>query len=270
MKKKYALALGGGSARWLAHIWVIKYLEEKNIKISEIAGTSMGAIVWSMLAIGKTSNEIYDFAKNINYFTLIDFDLKRGLIKGKKIKEKLEEVFWEKNIEETSIPLKIIATNLETGEKVIFTSWKIIDALRASMSLPTTFIPYKIWKHYYIDWGFISNLPIEVLTEKNIIAVSVIKRFIGPIKERKKNILWFDVPLNFFEINYQILQRALLLMMEQNEEKSLKTEGKNILFVKPDFLNLDFFDFHKTKEFVELGYKTMKEKVENEKEFFEK
>jgi hypothetical protein len=59
------------------------------------------------------------------------------------------------------------------------------------------------------------------------------------------------------------------LMMEQNEEKSLKTQGKNILFVKPDFWSLDFFDFHKTKEFVELGYKSMKEKYEKEKKFFE-
>lgn len=269
MQKKYALALWWWSARWLAHIWVIKYLEKQKIVISEIAGTSMGAIIWAMFAIGKTSNEIYDFAKNINYFILIDFDLRRGLIKGKKIKEKLKEVFWEKNIEETSIPLKIIATNLETGEKVIFKSWKIIDALRASMSLPTTFVPYKIWKNYYIDGGFISNLPIEVLEEKNVIAVSAIKRFIWPIKERKRNILGFNVPLNFFEMNYQILQRAILLMMEQNEEKSLKTEGKNILFVKPDFWNLDFFDFHKTKEFVELGYKTVKEKCEQEKIFFE-
>lgn len=269
MQKKYALALWWWSARWLAHIWVIKYLEEQNIEISEIAGTSMGAIIWAMFAIGKTSNEIYDFAKSINYFILIDFDLKRGLIKGKKIKEKLKEVFWEKKIEEVDIPLKIIATNLETGEKIVFTTGKIIDALRASISLPTTFVPYKIWKNYFIDGGFVNNLPIEVLEEKNVIAVSAIKRFSGPIKERKRNILWFDVPLNFFEINYQILQRSIIFMMEQNEEKSLKTEWKNVLFVKPDFWNLDFFDFHKTKEFVELGYESIKEKSQGKKDFFE-
>ncbi len=268
MNKKYALALWWWSARWLAHIWVIKYLEEQNIEISEIAWTSMGAIIWAMFALWMEADEIYDFAKSINYFTLIDFDFKRGLIKGKKIKEKLKEVFWEKNIEETSIPLKIIATKLETGEKVIFTSWKIIDALRASISLPTTFVPYKIWEYYYIDGGFISNLPIEVLDCEDIIAISVIQRAIWPIKEKKK-ILWFDIPLNFFQINYQILQRAILLMMEQNEEKSLKTEGKNILFVKPNFWNLDFFDFHKTKEFVELGYKSIKEKFQGKKDFFE-
>jgi len=269
MQKKYALALWWWSARWLAHIWVIKYLEEQNIEIAEIAGTSMGAIIWAMFALWMKADEIYDFAKNVNYFKLLDFDLKHWLIKWKKIIKKLETIFWDKNIEDLPINLKIIATNLENWEKEVFLKWNILDAIRASISLPTTFVPYKIWKNYFIDGGFVNNLPIEVLEEKNVIAVSAIKRFSGPIKERKKNILGFDVPLNFFEINYQILQRAILLMMEQNEEKSLKTEEKNIFFVKPVFWNLDFFDFHKIKEFIELGYKSIKEKSQEKKEFFE-
>lgn len=117
MNKKYSLALGWWSALWLSHIWVIKYIEEKNIQIDEIAWTSMWSVVASFYAIWINSNDMKTFAKNVNYLKLIDIDLKEWLLKWNKIYKKLYEVFGDKKIEDTKIKLKIIATNIDNWEK---------------------------------------------------------------------------------------------------------------------------------------------------------
>ncbi|MBB1553809.1 patatin-like phospholipase family protein [Candidatus Gracilibacteria bacterium] len=94
-EKGYGIAFGGGSARGLAHIGVIKFLEEKNIQITEIAGTSMGAVIGAFLAIEKTSDEMQKIAQEISYLQMIDFDLKNGFIKGEKIVNFLKKIFWK-------------------------------------------------------------------------------------------------------------------------------------------------------------------------------
>ena len=80
----YSLALWWWSARWLVHIWVLKYLQENEIKIKEVAWTSMWAIIAAFIAIWKDWNYIRDFAQNINYFKLVDFDLSLWVLKWKK------------------------------------------------------------------------------------------------------------------------------------------------------------------------------------------
>lgn len=253
MKKEYSLALWWWAAIWLLHIWVIKYLEEKDIKIKEISWTSMWAIIASFYALWKKSSEIEEFAKSINYFKLLDFDLKDWLLKWKKIYKKLEEVFWDTKIEDLDIKLKIVATDIENWKKKVFEKWKIVDAIRASISLPWVFKPYTIGNNTYVDWWVLNNLPIEVLDWKNIIAVSAIKNIVWSIK-RKRKILWFDLNLWFFNINFQILQRSLLLLMKQNETNSINTIWKNVVLIKVNTQGLDFYNFNKVDELIKRWY----------------
>lgn len=253
MKKDYSLALWGWSALWLSHIWVIKYLEEKNIEINEISGTSMWAVIASFYATWKSSDYMIEFAKNINFLSLIDFDFKSWLLKWDKIYKKLEEVFWNLKIEDLDVKLKIVATNIETWEKNVFEDWKIVDAVRASISLPWIFKPFKNWNKLYIDWWMLSNLPIEILNWKNVIAVSVIKDVKWKLLTKRK-VLWIEFDVWFLNINYQVLQRAFLLMMKTNEQTSLNTKWKDIILIKPDLLNMDFLSFNKLDELIEKGY----------------
>jgi predicted acylesterase/phospholipase RssA len=253
MKKKYSLALWWGAAIWLLHIWVIKVIEEKKINITEVSWTSMWAIIAALFALWKTSDEMEKFAKEINFMKLLDFDMKNWLLKWNKISKKLEDFFWDTNIEDLPIKLKIIATNIETGWKKVFETWKIIDAIRSSISLPWIFIPNKIWDFSYIDWWILSNLPIEVLDWKNIIAVSAIKKIVWPINVRKK-IMWFDYKVWFLNLNFQILQRSLLLMMKSNEEKSISTKWKKITLISPNTNPFDFYSFNKVDELMEVWY----------------
>lgn len=254
LNRGYSLALWGWAARWFAHIWVLKYLEEKNIELKEISWTSMWALIWSFIAIWKTSEEIKVFANSINFLGLTDFDFKTGLLKWKKVEKKLEEIFWNMKLEETKIPFKIIASNIETSESMVFTTWRIVDALRASISLPWIFTPKEInWEHY-VDWWIMMNLPIEVLDWENIIAISALKINSWKIVKEKK-ILWIKFSTGFWKNNYEIIKRSVVLMMSVNEKNSLKTPNKNIKFIRPDFWDLDIMHFNKVNEFCEIGYK---------------
>ncbi len=254
VKIQYWLALWWWSALWLSHIWIIKFLEENYIIINEVSGTSMWAIIASFYAVWKSSDDMLEFAKSINFLKLIDFDFRNWLIKWDKIYKKLEEVFWDTKIEDLNIKLKIVATNIETGEKTVFEKWKIIDAIRASISLPGIFKPQKIWTNTYIDWWIICNLPVEVLDSNNVIAVSVIKDVKSKLKTKRK-ILGHNFDVWFLNLNYQVLQRAFLLMMKTNEQISINTQWKNVTLVKPDLWKMDFLSFDKLDELVQKWYK---------------
>lgn len=254
MKKQYSLALWWWAALWLMHIWVIKHIEEKWIIVNEVSWTSMWAIIAWLYAMWFDSNFMYNFANQINFLKLIDFDLKNWLLKWDKIFKKLYEVFWDELIEKQKIKLVIVSTNIETWEKIVFKKWKIIDAVIASISLPGIFKPYKIDNKLLIDWWIMSNLPIEVLDWKNVIAVSVIKNIVWQL-QTKRNILWFDVNVWFFNLNYQVIQRSLLFMMKNNEEVSIKTLWKDVILIKPDSWKLEFHNFNKIDELFNLGYK---------------
>ncbi len=252
--KTYSLALWWWAARWLAHIWVIKYLEEKQIQIDEVAGTSMWAIVAALLATWKNSQKMQEFAKSLNFLKLIDPEFKTGLLKWNKIEAEIKKIFWDSLIEETKIPLKIIATNIETSKYRVFTSGKIVDALRASISLPWIFIPKKIDWESYVDGWIMMNLPIEILSWENVIAISALKVNLWKI-ETNKTIIWINFKSWFFKNNYEIIKRSVILMMKANENNSLQTIDKNIKYIQPDFWWLDAAHFNKVDEFMKIWYK---------------
>ena len=255
--KKYSLALWGWAARWLVHIWVLKYLEEKEIEITEISGTSMWAIIWAMISIWMNSWDIKKFASELSFLKMIDIDFKTWLLKWNKIEKKLSEIFWDKKIEETKIPLKIVATNIETSESKIFNSWKIVDAIRASISLPGIFIPKEIKGSLYIDGWIMMNLPIEALEWNDILSVSALKINTWKIVKEKK-VFWINFKSWFWKNNYETIKRSILAMMKVNEDNSLKTPWKNIKLIRPNFWNLDIIDFWKVDEFLDLGYREAK------------
>jgi NTE family protein len=254
---KYSLCLGWWAARWLAHIWVLKYLEENNIECDEISWTSMWAIIWACYAIWMNFDEITIFAKNINILKMIDLNFKKWILNWNKVYKVLYEKFWDKKIEDCNKKLYIIATNINTWEKTIFNKWKIVDVLRASFSLPSVFTPYQIWEEEYVDWWITCNLPIEVLKWKNIIAVSALKNINWKLKMTNK-FFWFNLPKTFFEITYQILHKTVLIMMAQNENLSINTKWKKIILIKPDFWDLDYYSFNKVEEMIDVWYKEAK------------
>lgn len=259
VRKQYWLALWWWAARWFIHIWVLKYIEEDDIKIREISWTSMGAIVAWLYAIWKTSSEIAEIAKSLNFLKLIDIDFKTWLLKWKKVEKKLKEIFWDKKIEDTEIILKIVATDLLNWKRNVFTKWKIVDAVRASLSLPWIFVPHKIWDSLYVDWWITNNLPIDILRSKHCIWVSALKKIDGPLRHKRK-VFWMEFNKWFISLNYQILHRTILIMMKQNEDKSIEKKW-NFTLISPNFWDLEYYSFNKIDDFVDIGYKEAKNKL---------
>lgn len=261
MVKRYWLALGWWAARWFAHIGVLKYIEDNDIQIREVSWTSMWAIIGALYVIWKTSEQIRKISHEIKILKLIDIDFRTGLLKWNKVEKKLYELFWDRKIEDHEIKLKIVATNLEEGKKVIFDKGRIVDAVRASLSLPWIFSPKDIeWVHY-VDWWITCNLPIDVLRSKYCIWVTALKKVDWPLVHKKK-VFWFNFKKWFFDLNYQILHRTILIMMKQNEDKSIEKK-ENLVLISPDFWDLDYYSFNKIDEIIEVWYKESEKQLKN-------
>jgi len=164
MKQKVALVLSGGGARGIAHIGVIEELVKQGFEISSIAGTSMGAVVGGVYALGKMEaykNWLYTLDK-IKMFRLVDFSFStQGLVKGDKLLNTIKTFIPDANIEDLSIPFAAVAADIINKNEVVFTKGSIIDAVRASMAIPTIFTPVRTKNGLLIDGGIINNLPIN-------------------------------------------------------------------------------------------------------------
>ena len=178
---KIGLALGGGSARGLAHVGVIQTLEAYDIPIDIIAGTSIGSVVGSLYAAGASINQLEEAAlsmKKSKTFSLIDLALPHsGLMSGKKIVEMLNDLALEdKTFDDLEIPFATVATDVKSGAKVILNQGKVINAVRASISIPGIFTPVKHQGYYLVDGGIVNPVPVNVVQKMGadiIIAVSL-------------------------------------------------------------------------------------------------
>jgi NTE family protein len=171
------LALGSGGARGFAHLGVIKALKDAGIPIHLIAGSSMGALVASFYGAGLDLDRLYKLSTAFKRKYFLDFTVpKMGFISGKKVKEFIKVFTHGKNIEELSIPIGIVATDLLTGEKVVFQTGPVADAVRASISIPGIFVPEKQNGRILVDGGVSDRVPVSVAKEMGaeiVIAVDV-------------------------------------------------------------------------------------------------
>ncbi|MEY2191342.1 patatin-like phospholipase family protein [Neobacillus sp. BF23-41] len=174
---KIGLALGSGGARGFAHLGVIKALKDAGIPIHLIAGSSMGALVASFYGAGIDMDRLYKLSTAFKRKYFLDFTVpKMGFISGKKVKEFIKVFTHGKNIEDLSIPIGIVATDLLTGEKVVFQTGPVANAVRASISIPGIFVPEKYNGRILVDGGVSDRIPVSVAKEMGadiVIAVDV-------------------------------------------------------------------------------------------------
>ncbi|GAB0174741.1 MAG: patatin-like phospholipase family protein [Candidatus Altimarinota bacterium] len=251
--KKFSLALGGGGARGLAHIGVIRYLEEQNARPIAISGTSMGSIIGTLYALGKSSHQMEDILEEIEWLKLVDFDMKRGLLKGVKVEKYLDGLFEGKSFEDLQIPLTLTATDLDTGEGILFHSGKLAPALRSSIGIPGVFSPKEYQDRVLVDGGLTANLPIEILPEGEVIAVSAMRDLSRKVHYRTK-IFSLDWQNTLFSNGYHLMQKTIDIMLSQNENRSVLSR-KKVHYIRPEFDGLDYYEFGKYKAFIESGYK---------------
>ena len=256
------LALGGGGARGLAHIGVLEVLQEAEIPIDMIAGTSAGAAIGAIYAQGKDASLIKNLATGFNWrklFSLVDFVFPRnGLIQGKRIADLLQLVMGGKiKFTDLKIQLACVATDLSRCEEVVIDEGSVIDAVRASISIPGIFTVFKHKGRYLIDGSLVNPVPVNVLKNKGIdfvIAVNVIP----DLRERhnqagKQDIVAFKKP-NIFSVIMQsthIAQCVLLRSCLQGAE----------VVIQPQVAHIGVADFRRASECITQGRLAAKDPV---------
>jgi NTE family protein len=161
---KLGLALGGGAARGFAHVGVIQVLEEEGLRPDFVAGTSAGSLVAALYASGKTGAQLMQVAESMEEAAFTDWTLpifSRGVFRGEALARYVNAQVGNKLIEDFPIPLGILATNLSSGEGVLFRRGDTGTAVRASSAVPSVFQPVRIGSSEFVDGGLVSPVPVR-------------------------------------------------------------------------------------------------------------
>ena len=161
---KLGLALGGGAARGFAHVGVIAVLEEAGLRPQLVVGTSAGSLVAAMYASGKSSAQLQQTALNLEEVAITDWMLPlvgRGMFRGDALARYVNDLVAGRLIENMAMPLGIVATDLHSGQAVLFQRGDTGTAVRASSAVPAVFVPVKIGTREYVDGGLVSPVPVK-------------------------------------------------------------------------------------------------------------
>ncbi|KQW98090.1 patatin-like phospholipase family protein [Acinetobacter guillouiae] len=205
-KKKpvIALVLGSGGARGYAHIGVIEVLEQHGIKPDFIVGTSAGSIVGSIYASGKSPEQLRQIALNMKVGDVRDFKIgMKGFFDGQKVEDYVNKQIDQMPLEKMKIPMYVVATELQNGEKTIFNYGNTGQAVRASVSIPSMFIPTKIKGKEYVDGGLVSPVPVNIAKELGADIVIAVDILAQPVNTETTNV-W-----GLFNQNINIMQNRL-------------------------------------------------------------
>ncbi|WLI90629.1 patatin-like phospholipase family protein [Massilia sp. R2A-15] len=180
-KIKIGLALGGGAARGFAHIGVIKALEAQGIYPDVIVGTSAGSVVGALYAAGNNGFALQRVAMDMDEATISDWALPlfakvSGVLKGEALQNYVNKAVHNVPMEKLKIPFGAVATDLNSGQPILFQRGNTGQAVRASSSVPSVFQPVKIGNHTYVDGGLVAPVPVRFAREMGadfIIAVNI-------------------------------------------------------------------------------------------------
>jgi NTE family protein len=176
---KIGLALGGGAARGFAHVGVIQVLEEAGITPVLVTGTSAGSLVAALYASGKNGAQLQKVAESMEESTIADWTLPffgRGVLRGEALAKYVNAQVGQKPIEAMPMPLGIVATDLNSGNDMLFQRGDTGTAVRASSAVPAVFTPVKINGHEYVDGGLSSPVPVRAARKMGaelVIAVDI-------------------------------------------------------------------------------------------------
>lgn len=163
---RLGLALGGGFARGLAHIGVLKVLDERGIKVHCLAGTSVGSIIAGAYASGATIAEMTEVARKVRWKDFARWTLSTmGLATNQRMEAFLKRAFRTLRFEDLKIPLAVAATDLTTGQGVVFTSGELVPAVRASCAYPGLFLPVPFNGSWLVDGMLVASVPTEAVKE---------------------------------------------------------------------------------------------------------
>lgn len=276
---KIGLVLSGGAARGLAHIGVLKALEEQGVRIDAIAGTSMGAVVGGLYASGYSVQELETLATTLDWQQALsdapprrdvpfrrkqddrDFLVKQklsfrddgslglplGVIQGQNLalllESKLAHTADTRDFDKLPIPFRAVATDIASGEKVVFRRGHLPQVIRASMSIPAVFAPVELEGRLLVDGGMVDNIPLDVAREMGVDLAIVVD--IGtPLRDRKQLATVVDV-----------LNQSITLMTRRNSEEQLANLRRDDILIQPQLAAFGVTDFGRAQDMIDAGYR---------------
>ena len=249
---KTGLVLSGGGARGAAHIGVIKALEEAQIDITHIAGTSAGAIVGALYAAGHTWQEMLHFFKEVPIFRYSRYaSNKPGFIDTSKFYEDLFLLFEEDNFSVLKKELFIITTDLLKGTETIFQEGELIKPILASAAFPGIFTPIIIDKSAYVDGGVLNNFPVEPLKP---LCDKMIGVFVNPLE---------DITVGELKHSYEVLNRAYNISFIS--QCVAKFDVCDIIIAPKKLSKHKLFSFKEIDTIFNIGYEAAKRSLKTNK-----
>jgi NTE family protein len=240
------LALGSGGAKGYAHIAYLEVLDQLCIRTSQIAGSSMGALIGAFYASGMSARDIRKLAESIslrNMTHLIDLagPMDSGLIKGRKIEDWIREnLGGATRFEDLKIPLKVVATDFWRKEQVVFDSGELVPAIRASISIPGVFDPFEYGGRILVDGGVVNPVPIDLIGDTDYrVGIDVSgERSVDSTKDPGR----LEVLLGAYGIMGKIIM----------ERRTL--DEKVSIYLKPELSGFNSMEFLKASEIIESAH----------------
>ncbi|MEJ2469872.1 MAG: patatin-like phospholipase family protein [Desulfuromonadales bacterium] len=239
-KNGVALALGGGAVLGAAHIGVLKAFDEAGITVRRISGTSIGALIASLYAFGKTPGEIEDFIVRLKWIDVTRFTFSRyGVLSNEELGMHLSEALGDVAIEDAEIPLTLVATDISTGEKVVLDRGNVAAAVMASSCIPGVFVPVEIDDRLLVDGGLVENVPVTPLRDAGADFVIGVDLNAGRHYQRPEDIV--DVLANAIDIAIDNVTRS------QADDADL--------VIAPELTSYSRRDTSRVAELIEEGYR---------------
>ncbi len=242
---RIGLALGGGAARGFAHVGVIQVLEEAGIRPDLVAGTSAGSLVAALHASGRNGSQLQRMAETMDEATFTDWTLplfSRGMLRGDALARYVQQQVGGRRIEDLSMPLGILATDLQSGQGVLFERGDIATAVRASSAVPALFQPVRISGRDYVDGGLVAPVPVRQARQMGaelVIAVDI-------SQQPEAN-----APGDVFQI---LLQTFSIMGKSIN---TLELRGADLVVVRPALNGVSGADFAARNRAIQAGRAAM-------------
>lgn len=237
---KIVLALGGGGARGFAHIGVLQVLKEAGIPLWGITGTSMGALIGAIYAVGADLYYLERLIEYIKWEDLIDVRIPRlGLIDGSKVKALIDILTKQRHFEDLSFNFWAVATDLYTGEEIVFKTGRLTPAIRASISIPGVFNPVELDGRVLVDGAVVAGVPVTVARQMQGDLVVAVNVGFDHTHHRVNNI--FDV-----------VSKVIDIMGNQLDVSQTQLAD---MVIRPQLGSIGTMNFGQAKECVAIGRK---------------
>lgn len=247
--KKVALVLSGGSALGFAHVGVIKVLEKYNVPIDIVVGTSMGGLVGASYSAGLSAEEMTKFACKFKRIHFIDVNFNAsGLFSGKGVMKNINKFLPNVNIGNLDTKFACVSCDLLSEKAVILDKGSLRDAVRATLSIPGFFVPFKYKDKLLIDGGVVNNMPIDIAKQMGaeaIIAVDVLKYC--KLKKAPKNAI-------------DTLVASINILTKANQDHALTSSD---IVIEPDISGFTQMSFGKKNalKLIQIGEKATEKRI---------